>query len=75
MRKGEMTESEYKIYLRMTFQSEVESLLGTKFDTAIAELGRGFLICGKSEINGGNIIKGGSLQKPKPFIFRLSLLR
>jgi hypothetical protein len=35
VRKGEMTESEYKIYLRMTFQSEVESLLGTKFDTAI----------------------------------------
>lgn len=37
VRKGEMTESEYKIYLRMTFQSEVESLLGTKFDTAIAD--------------------------------------
>ena len=35
VRNGEMTESEYKIYLRMTFQSEVESLLGTKFDTAI----------------------------------------
>lgn len=35
VRKGEMTESEYKIYLRMTFQSEVENLLGTKFDTAI----------------------------------------
>ena len=35
VKKGEMTESEYKIYLRMTFQSEVESLLGTKFDTAI----------------------------------------
>ena len=35
VRQGEMTESEYKIYLRMTFQSEVESLLGTKFDTAI----------------------------------------
>ena len=37
VRNGEMTESEYKIYLRMTFQSEVESLLGTKFDTAIAD--------------------------------------
>ena len=37
VRNGEMTESEYKIYLRMTFQSEVESLLGTKFDTAIPE--------------------------------------
>ena len=37
VKKGEMTESEYKIYLRMTFQSEVESLLGTKFDTAIAD--------------------------------------
>lgn len=36
VRNGEMSESEYKIYLRMTFQSEVESLLGTKFDTAIA---------------------------------------
>ena len=37
VRNGEMTESEYKTYLRMTFQSEVESLLGTKFDTAIAD--------------------------------------
>ena len=37
VRNGEMTESEYKIYLRMTFQSEVESLLGIKFDTAIAD--------------------------------------
>lgn len=37
VRNGEMSESEYKIYLRMTFQSEVESLLGTKFDTAIAD--------------------------------------
>ena len=35
VRNGEMTESEYKIYLRITFQDEVESLLGTKFDTAI----------------------------------------
>lgn len=35
VRNGEMTESEYKIYLRMTFQDEVENLLGTKFDTAI----------------------------------------
>lgn len=37
VRNGEMAESEYKIYLRMTFQSEVESLLGTKFDTAIPD--------------------------------------
>ena len=37
VRNGEMTESEYKIYLRITFQDEVESLLGTKFDTAIAD--------------------------------------
>ena len=37
VRNGEMTESEYKTYLRMTFQGEVESLLGTKFDTAIAD--------------------------------------
>ena len=37
VRNGEMTESEYKIYLRMTFQGEVEGLLGTKFDTAIAD--------------------------------------
>ena len=37
VRSGEMTESEYKIYLLMTFQSEIESLLGTKFDTAIAD--------------------------------------
>ena len=35
VRNGEMTESEYKNYLRMTFQAEVESLLGVKFDTAI----------------------------------------
>ena len=37
VRNGEMAESEYKIYLRMTFQSDVESLLGTKFDTAIPD--------------------------------------
>lgn len=37
VRNGEMSESEYKIYLRMTFQDEVENLLGTKFDTAIAD--------------------------------------
>lgn len=35
VKNGELTESEYKIYLRMTFQTEVESLLGVKFDTAI----------------------------------------
>lgn len=35
VRKGEMTESEYKIYLRLTLQAEVESLLGVKLDTAI----------------------------------------
>lgn len=35
VRNGEMTEREYEIYLRLTFQDEVESLLETKFDTAI----------------------------------------
>ena len=37
VKNGEMTEGEYGIYLRLTFQSEVESLLETKFDTAIAD--------------------------------------
>ena len=35
VKSGEMTESEYKNYLRLTLQAEVESLLGIKLDTAI----------------------------------------
>ena len=35
VKSGELTESEYKNYLRMTLQAEVESLLGVKLDTAI----------------------------------------
>lgn len=37
VKSGELTESEYKNYLRMTLQAEVESLLGVKLDTAIPE--------------------------------------
>lgn len=37
VKSGEMTESEYKSYLLMTLQGEVESLLGTKVDIAIPE--------------------------------------
>ena len=37
VKSGELTESEYKNYLRMTLQAEVESLLGVKLDTAIAD--------------------------------------
>ena len=35
VKSGEMTESEYKNYLQLTLQAEVESLLGVKLDTAI----------------------------------------
>ena len=35
VKSGELTESEYKNYLRMTLQAEVESLLGVTLDTAI----------------------------------------
>lgn len=37
VKSGELTENEYKNYLRMTLQAEVESLLGVKLDTAIAD--------------------------------------
>ena len=37
VKSGEMTESEYKSYLLMTLQGEVESLLETKLDIAIPE--------------------------------------
>ena len=33
LEKGEFSQDEYQIYLRMTFQQELESLLGTRFDT------------------------------------------
>ena len=37
VKSGELTESEYKSYLLMTLQAEVENLLETKLDTAIPE--------------------------------------
>ena len=33
LKTGEFSQDEYQRYLRMTFQQELESLLGTKFDT------------------------------------------
>lgn len=35
VQKGELDKEEYKIYLRMTFQGELEFILGTKFDIEI----------------------------------------
>ena len=35
VKKGELTEVEYQRYLRMTFQAELESLLGIKLDVEI----------------------------------------
>ena len=38
--KGETTKDEYQRYLRMTFQAELESLLGIKLDVEIKEGGK-----------------------------------
>ena len=35
VQKNEMTESAYAIYLQKVFQTTLESILGTKFNTAI----------------------------------------
>ena len=37
--KGETTKDEYQRYLRMTFQAELENLLGIKLDVEIKEGG------------------------------------
>lgn len=39
VQKGETTKDEYQRYLRMTFQAELESLLGIKLDVEIKEGG------------------------------------
>ena len=39
VQKGETTKDEYQRYLRMTFQTELENLLGIKLDVEIKEGG------------------------------------
>lgn len=37
VKKGKITKDEYNIYLRMTFQYHLESILGIKIDCAIPD--------------------------------------